>query len=407
MADEQSAASARRRARGPEATARHEALERLKALRQGGSRRSESGAGVEFQIKLENPIYDTVEEDEYDALVAKRREEARAFIVDDDGLGYGDEGEEEDWSKSSLPLSSGESDGEPERPKRKKAEKREPQPKKPSASSASLSAAAAMMGKQRLSSMFTSSVFKKGKDEKAKGFTGCDSIVDDVIAEFAPDENDRERRRRSQPQPQLHLHSGSVPVSKSFAPVSGVKSENLYVGGADFVDRSELASGAVANGDSVLNLERNREEDEKVGLIEESEGGGGLKCEDPIVELDKFSSKEGLIEEKMENGVEMNAETVVKKEENKGYALNAKIKKEENNPALSATAGWQAVRSGGNGSIDGDVAKEVSNGSSCEEKTDFDLDSDGSMPFYILDAHEEFYGANMGVVYLFGKVTQW
>ena len=40
--------------------------------------------------------------------MAKRREEARDFIVDDDGLGYDDEGEEEDWSKSSLPLSSGE-----------------------------------------------------------------------------------------------------------------------------------------------------------------------------------------------------------------------------------------------------------------------------------------------------------
>nr|POE92468.1 dna polymerase alpha catalytic subunit [Quercus suber] len=70
------------RARGPEATAHHEALERLKALRQGGSHRSESGAGVEFQIKLDKPIYDTVEEDEYDALVAKRREEARDFIVE-------------------------------------------------------------------------------------------------------------------------------------------------------------------------------------------------------------------------------------------------------------------------------------------------------------------------------------
>nr|POF17414.1 dna polymerase alpha catalytic subunit [Quercus suber] len=105
-------------------------------------------------------------------------------------------GEEEDWSKTSLPLSSDKSDGESERPKRKKAEKREPQPKKPSASSASLSAAAAMIGKQRLSSMFTSSVFKKGKDKKAKGFLGCDSIVDDGIAEFALDENDRERQRK-------------------------------------------------------------------------------------------------------------------------------------------------------------------------------------------------------------------
>ncbi|KAL5548922.1 hypothetical protein UlMin_004154 [Ulmus minor] len=51
------------------------------------------------------------------------------------------------------------------------------------------------MGKQRLSSMFTSSVFKKTRDEKVGGLS-CDSIVGDVIAEFAPDEADRERERR-------------------------------------------------------------------------------------------------------------------------------------------------------------------------------------------------------------------
>jgi DNA polymerase alpha subunit A len=396
MADEQSLASGRLRSRGPKSNARTESLERLKALQRGGGRRSESGG---FQIKLENPIYDTVEEDEYDALVAKRREEAKAFIVDDEGLGYGDEGEEEDWSKSNLPFSSDESDGERERPKRKKTEKREPQPKKPSASSASLSAAAAMMGKQKISSMYTSQLFKKPKDDKAKGLSGCDSIVDDVIAEFAPDENDRERRRRAHPQPQLQLQPGSISVSKSFAPVGSVKSESLSLGGVNFVSRNELANEDVTNGASVLDLERNREEAvEEKSLIKESEGGGGA-----IVESDEFPSNEGVIEEEMMNGVEMKAESVVKKE-GKGYALNAKIKK-ESDPALSATAGWQAVRSGGNGSIGGDVAKEVSNGSSCEESPDFDLDSDGSLPFYIIDAHEEFYGANMGNVYLFGKVT--
>ncbi|GMY11780.1 DNA polymerase alpha catalytic subunit [Fagus crenata] len=395
MADEQSLASSRLRSRGPKSNARTESLERLKALQRGGGRRSESGG---FQIKLENPIYDTVEEDEYDALVAKRREEAKAFIVDDEGLGYGDEGEEEDWSKSNLPFSSDESDGERERPKRKKTEKREPQPKKPSASSASLSAAAAMMGKQKISSMYTSQLFKKPKDDKAKGLSGCDSIVDDVIAEFAPDENDRERRRRAHPQPQLQLQPGSILVSKSFAPVGSVKSESLSLGGVNFVSRNELANEDVTNGASVLDLERNREEAvEEKSLIKESEGRGGA-----IVELDEFPSNEGVIEEEMMNKVEMKAESVVKKE-GKGYALNAKIKK-ESDPALSATAGWQAVRSGGNGSIGGGVAKEVSNGSSCEESPDFDLDSDGSLPFYIIDAHEEFYGANTGNVYLFGKV---
>jgi DNA polymerase alpha subunit A len=391
MADEQTLASGRRRSRGPEASARSSALERLKALRQGGGRRSEAGGG--FQIKMETPIYDTVGEDEYDALVAKRREEARGFIVDDDGLGYGDEGEEEDWSKSGLPFSSDEeSDGgeAPERPKKKK--KKEAQPKKPSGSS-SLSAAAAMMGKQRISSMFTSSVFfKKSKDDKAKGLVS-DSIVDDVIAEFAPDETDRERRRRGQ------VAASSASVSKSLVPTSSVNSEGLSFGGVDLVGRRELAT----NGDnSVLGPEGNREAVEEKGLTEEREGRGGSESEmgeGLISESDDLGAKGGVVAEKIVNGVEMKVKPVVKE----GFALNAKIE-EEKDPALSAaTAGWQAVRSGGNGSVGG-VAKEVINGFSSEEKLDFDVDSDGLLPFYIVDAHEEFYGANMGTLYLFGKV---
>ncbi|KAB1214754.1 DNA polymerase alpha catalytic subunit [Morella rubra] len=402
MADDQSLVSGRRRSRGTEAAKRADALERLKSFRSGG-RRSEAGGGG-FQIKLETPIYDTVGEDEYDALVAKRREEAKGFIVDDDGLGYGDEGEEEDWSKSGLPLSSDEESdgGEQERTKRKKKiDKRDPQPKKPSASS--LSAAAAMMGKQRLSSMFTSSVFfKKSKDEKAKGLA-WDSIVDDVIAEFAPDEADRERRRRGQA-------AGLVPVSKSSVPIVNVTSEGLSGSAAavDLVGTNEFATAIATKCDySVLSSEPDCEALDEKGLINKSEGGRGSRSKigkDRNSESDDLSTaKGGVFEEEMVNGLEIKAEPVVKKEKEACFALNAKIQ-EEKDPALSAaTVGWQEVRSGGNGSIGG-VAKEVSNGLSTEEKSDFDLDSDGSLPFYIVDAHEEYYGANMGTLYLFGKV---
>lgn len=186
MADDQ---PLRRRSRGADAEARAGALERLKALRRDG-RRSESGGGG-FQIKVADPIYDTVDEDEYETLVAKRRQEAQEFVVDDDGLIYHDEGQEEDWSKACGPPSSDESEGESEKPKKKKPEKKEPPLKKPSP----LSAAVVLMGKQRLSNMYASSVFKKSRDEKAKNVLS-DSIVDDVIAEFAPDEADRERRRK-------------------------------------------------------------------------------------------------------------------------------------------------------------------------------------------------------------------
>jgi DNA polymerase alpha subunit A len=157
------------------------------------------------------------------------------------------------------------------------------------------------------------------------------------------------------------------------------------------------------NGDnSVLGPEGNREAVEEKGLTEEREGRGGSESEmgeGLISESDDLGAKGGVVAEKIVNGVEMKVKPVVKE----GFALNAKIE-EEKDPALSAaTAGWQAVRSGGNGSVGG-VAKEVINGFSSEEKLDFDVDSDGLLPFYIVDAHEEFYGANMGTLYLFGKV---
>lgn len=393
MADEEPNVPGRRRSRGSEAAARAGALERLKALRSGG-RKSEPSGGYHF--KVENPIYDMVAEEEYDALVAKRREEVRGFIIDDDGLGYGDEGEEEDWSRAGVPFSSDESEGESERPRRKKkAEAREPRPKKPSSSSASLSAAAAMMGKQRLSSMFTSSAFKKNRDEKGKGLS-CDSLVDDVIAEFAPDEADRERRRRVQGAP--------LPGPKSFVAANlSVKSERVsnvrvgQLGGTGFPrvvgDYDSEMTRDVENGDSGLNYGEDCEEVKEKGNSFDDELGQAT-----LPQSSESMDKGDVVEEKSDV-VEAKAEPAVEKKE--VFTLNAKTS-EEKDPALSATAGWKAVRNGGICDVGG--ALEVNSGSNSEETLDFDLDSDGSLPFYIIDAHEELYGANMGTIYLFGKV---
>ncbi|PRQ48366.1 putative DNA-directed DNA polymerase [Rosa chinensis] len=60
---------------------------------------------------------------------------------------------------------------------------------------------------------------------------------------------------------------------------------------------------------------------------------------------------------------------------------------------------------GGAGLTGGSGYVEVKSDSISEGSSDFDLESDGSQPFYMLDAYEEFYGPNMGTVYLFGKVN--
>lgn len=394
MSEEEPVDAGRRRSRGAQATARAGALERLKALRSGGRRSTDGGGG--FHIKMEDRIYDTVDDNEYEALVAKRREEAKGFIVDDDGLGYGDEGQEEDWSLAGVSVSSEESEGERERPRRKKnnnnkgnSEKKEQQIiKKPSA----LSAAAALMGKQRISNMFTSSVFKKNNDDCKVKNLSCDSIVDDVIAEFAPDEADRERRRKG--------NSNLISNSKSFVPInSGVRTirqvNNSMALSArhdsnGFSDKTcePLMPDPMEGGDLLKESDLQKERSNASVTNSESEY-------DKVLDMSNSSSQEIGDEKDSSNEVEVKVVPGSKTEEEKAFKLNATIK-EERDPALSATAGWQAVRNAGNGT--------VSCSDSVEEKSDFELDSDGSLPFYILDVHEELFGANAGNLYLFGKV---
>ncbi|XP_047315516.1 DNA polymerase alpha catalytic subunit [Impatiens glandulifera] len=356
----------RRRSRGTNTSVRKEALERLKTIRTSGRR--ENGG---FQVKLEEPVYDTIDEDEYDALKAKRREEVKGFIVDDDGLGYADDGQEEDWTKRGLPVSSDESDEERSgRTKKKKTtEKKDPPPKKPSP----LIAAAALMGKQRLSNMFTSSNFKN-KDEKAKNFS-CDSIVDDVLAEFAPDETDRERRRKA------HTNKSNSRCANIMTPIK--------------TDKTIIAN---LNGESLIF------NDEKIEQVMEKDTSRVLVSEEPLNACE-FSPKRSVEEENTSNDVEKNVESAKvespKKKED-GFVLNAKIK-EKTDSAFSATSGWQEVRNAGNASGVEDRV-DLHSSSISEEKQDFFVESDGSMPFYLLDAHEEFYGANTGTIYLFGKV---
>ncbi|KAG6424697.1 hypothetical protein SASPL_115117 [Salvia splendens] len=377
MSDEEPSVSGRRRARGAVASARSEALERLKALRRGG-RRDQDAAG--FQIKMEQPIYDTVDEDEYEALVAKRREESKGFIVDDNGLGYGDEGQEEDWSIAGAALSSEESEGESERSKKKKSKKALNSDKEAAKKPSPLASAAALMGKQRISNMFTSSVFKKDIQKNVS----CDSIVDDLIAEFAPDESDRERRRRANSTNLGSNKSSNMPVKiekPSVSSYTGTIKEfhetSTGLGDVDF-DPSEKCNSIIDEGSSPIDAEK-------------------------ALDAADMMRNEGTEEriETVKNKL-LVSDCEGEKVEKKVYSLNAKLE-EAKDPALSANVEWQAL-SAGIVDCKGTGTGLGGNQGSSEEKLDFEVESDGSLSFYILDAHEEIYGANAGNVYLFGKV---
>jgi DNA polymerase alpha subunit A len=366
------------RARGTKAAPHSAALERLRAIKAGGAR-----AAAAVQVRMEDPIYDTVAEEDYAALVARRRKDAGAFIIDDDGLGYVDDGREEDWTHRALPSSSDEGSGDEDGAPRKRKQPRPPQAKRPpqqSAAAASLSAAAAMMGKQRLSSMFTSSVFKKPGSDRAPA---ADSIVDDVIAEFAPDENDREERRR-----RAGRISAPTPLPPPIAQINAVK--------AAVRAEMEVRSNNGFEPDVVYD----HGDDMDVELMPEVELKPDVEMQ-PKLEATPGSgladANKSLEELKQEADGEVKIEKV--------HRLNAKIKAEGsmNSDVSSATAGWMKICGDGENAVGaGEVA--VDGHVDVDERSEFEL-KDGALPFYILDAYEEPFGVNSGTVYLFGKVN--
>ncbi|KAG2444014.1 hypothetical protein HYH02_009213 [Chlamydomonas schloesseri] len=65
------------------------ALEQLRAAREGGLKRA-----LAYEVKAEEAVYDVVDEQQYAEIVKKRRD-AGDFVVDDDGAGYHDIGEDD------------------------------------------------------------------------------------------------------------------------------------------------------------------------------------------------------------------------------------------------------------------------------------------------------------------------
>ena len=75
-----------------------EATAKLRELREGGKRSRLDEIDAEVDA-IEN-VYDELDEEQYRALVQKRRETGGDFVVNDDGEGYEDLGEEEDWTEA-------------------------------------------------------------------------------------------------------------------------------------------------------------------------------------------------------------------------------------------------------------------------------------------------------------------
>ncbi|KAK1323373.1 DNA polymerase alpha catalytic subunit [Acorus calamus] len=238
-----------------------------------------------------------------------------------------------------------------------------------------------MMGKQRLSEMFTSSVFKKG----IRGSAASESIVDDVIAEFAPDETDRERRRRGKGSGTVRVESERKPLYVDVASKFVPQPNGTALKSAPTMAVSETPNMHVVEGNGIELGETvvSDETPEVKSSVGDKGGNGGST---------------NVVESGM---VELNVE-VVKKE--KTFSLNAKLEAEGSVALASASAALEDVWKGQDCKSTGCNVGAIKSNDDDVGKLEFDLESDGSLPFYIIDAHEEFYGANLGTLYLFGKV---
>ncbi|PNX75781.1 DNA polymerase alpha catalytic subunit-like protein [Trifolium pratense] len=187
--------------------------------------------------------------------------------------------------------------------------------------------------------MFTSAVFKKSRDDKA-----CESLVDEVLKEFAPDETDKLSRRKVQ------SNSSSI-------------SDKLN----DAVQIKHSAESVIANVD-VESVKVNKDNGSRLGLeqkceIEVNESLGNDEGRMVVESNDCPSPSNGnLVEEKVVKAKEdeMEAKPVIKKE----------------------------ARSGAGGGGETNIADSNSNN---QQNSEFNLEPEGLLPFYILDAYEEYY----------------
>ncbi|BBN16162.1 DNA polymerase alpha subunit A [Marchantia polymorpha subsp. ruderalis] len=398
----QNEGSRRRTCSNPQASARSSALQELLALKKNGGKRVDN-----FEVRLEDKVYDTLSEADYNLHISKRRQEAEEFVVDDDGLGYLEE--EDDWE---LGRASDEEDDKSTKPKKP----RDPKKVAPSKRATELAAAAALTGKRKVTSMFAAAsntgIGRRPTNENGaahKSGISTDSIVDDILAGITVDELKQQRRRGSRAadgggavrrqafrQPSYpsiptasHHFVPSEPVS-SFQPDRAPdRLETLQVraGELEVIDDPPSVPdiSCVVKSETV----NSPEVDDFPSHQFEREQSPPKMGSNHVAEV-SISSDDVVTAERVESKIRLNAKIVERPQTMEG-----------------ASAAWHSIRDGSSEKVANAVMKKETADENLELVSGaLPLDAEGKLSFYFLDAYEEAFGANPGTVYLFGKVKK-
>ena len=147
------------------------ATAKLRELRESGKRSRLDE--VEAETEAIEDVYDELDEDQYRALVQRRRAEGADFVVNDAGEGYEDLGEEEDWTAAN-PNYSDDEDGKGEAA---------PAPEKKKLSAKDKAKAANAKAKDKAGLLLGGGAPKKKKLDDVAADADADAILEDIFAE--------------------------------------------------------------------------------------------------------------------------------------------------------------------------------------------------------------------------------
>ncbi|KAJ7530423.1 hypothetical protein O6H91_14G003600 [Diphasiastrum complanatum] len=286
-------------------------------------------------------------------------------------------------------------------------------------------AAAALMAKQKVASMFSAAsgaaMGRVGvREEKnkfgSKGGSGdiMDSVLDNVLAEVSADDVDRERerrRRRAGPGTWGMGIPSNVSLLMQHPAVQSSRCENdttvplatvsTIVAPAP-VMMEPLAANLPPSNEMVLDAPN--EVHVAAHDMNETIPENMLDVV-PDIQVTAKNEKDEIkadISEDLFKSPLVGLGTSVSDRPESRMGLNAKVALEVTSGIL-ASAAWQAVRDG-NSTTDSKLEICIEEGSltGCDEV--LPLDADGKLPFFLIDAYEEAFGVNVGTVFLFGKV---
>lgn len=395
------------------------ALEELAELRKSGAKRVDR-----FEVKEEADIYDVVDEAEYAKLVQKRREEGGGFVIDEEGLGYADVGEEVDWGVAEeQEEATGAAEGKGG---------------KGGAAGAKRKAAAEPVpgARSRMQKMFQTAQ-SKAKPRAAVDDASADALLDDILGNLDSG---------AAAKPAVPVARPSVPARRPFAanvaparPTGTPKAVKFAAHSAAKAPAGHrLSTGGTASTPAAA--AKAAVKSEPVPADDDDMLPSHDDCDDAPADdgepMQEDEDAQGLAEAAAQqqqhaaaSGTAAEAAAAVKQEgqhvtprggEAAGKHIGAgeatgktpwrtpaPVFNEAKTPATAGPAtGWQLMyQEEGEGEEDADLAAVDATDVPQQEWQDdgsLPLDGEGQLPFYLVDAHEEL--AQPGVVFLFGKV---